>query len=148
MLANKARKVKGGEPSKPLSDEDHEFVQLCLLKGPNIVVADEAHKMKNRKAQVSDIAQKFDTTTRLALTGSPLANNLTEYYAMIDWIAPGFLGDFDHFKIAYKEPIEVGTYADASKYEQRRSVKKLKALMFDIEPKVRCRHSNIACQGC
>lgn len=137
MIANKARRVKGGgDPVKPLSDTDHAYVEKCLLEGPNIVVADEAHKLKNRTASVSQIAQRFRTTTRLALTGSPLANNLTEYYVMIDWLAPGYLGDFEHFKISYKDPIEKGTYADASKYEQRRSVKKLKALMADIEPKV------------
>lgn len=138
MVANKARKHRGGgEATKALSEEDHTFVLKCLLDGPNIVVADEAHKLKNKASQISQISQRFRTTSRLALTGSPLANNLTEYYVMIDWIAPGYLGDFEHFKISYQSPIEIGNYADASKYEQRRSVKKLKALMADIEPKVR-----------
>lgn len=139
MIANKPRKVKGGDPVKPLSDKDHDFVKECLLEGPSIVVADEAHKLKNKSSQVSQQSQKFRTSSRLALTGSPLANNLTEYYSMIDWIAKDYLGDFEHFKISYQDPIEKGTYADATKYEQRRSVKKLKALMADIEPKV-CHH--------
>jgi len=60
-----------------------------LLQGQNIVVADEAHVLKNLDAGVSKAALKFRTKSRIALTGSPLANKLEEYYAMINFVAPG-----------------------------------------------------------
>lgn len=56
-----------------------------ILETPSIVVGDEAHNLKNEKSQRSNIASRFKTHSRLALTGSPLANNVDEYYAMIQW---------------------------------------------------------------
>jgi hypothetical protein len=56
-----------------------------LLESPSIVVGDEAHMLKNEQSRRSSIARSFKTHTRIALTGSPLANNVDEYYAMIQW---------------------------------------------------------------
>lgn len=125
---------KNGQPA--LTEEQHEMVRKQLLEGPKIVVGDEAHKLKNMKSRTSSAAKKFKTTSRIALTGSPLANNLEDYFAMIDWVAPGYLGDLTEFKAYYQEPIEEGTYRDSTKYQQRKSLKKLQALKSDIDPKV------------
>ena len=111
-------------------------IRRKLLTGPSIVVADEAHKIKNKKSVVGALVHDFSTKSRIALTGSPLANSLQDYYAMIDWISPGYLGDEKEFRAKYKEPIEAGVHADSTRYEQRRSLKKLKALKAEIEPKV------------
>jgi SNF2 family DNA or RNA helicase len=56
-----------------------------MLESPSIVVGDEAHMLKNEQSKRSTIASRFKTHTRIALTGSPLANNVDEYYAMIQW---------------------------------------------------------------
>lgn len=55
---------------------------------------------------------------------------------MLSWVAPGYLGTPQHFASYYQRPIEEGLYEDATNYEQRKSLKVLKALMKDIEPKV------------
>lgn len=115
---------------------DREKIRRQLLEGPSIVVADEAHKLKNRGTAVGQRVHEFETTSRIALTGSPLANNLHDYYAMIDWVAPNYLGDEKEFRTYFQDPIELGTYADSTPYQQRRSLKKLKALKTDIAPKV------------
>ncbi|KAL9616559.1 MAG: hypothetical protein Q9160_008580 [Pyrenula sp. 1 TL-2023] len=122
----------------PLEEELYERVKKELWEGPSIVVADEAHKMKNDRSAISQVTNKFKSTRRIALTGSPLANNLEEYYAMINWIAPGYLGDIVQFRFKYKEPIEEGLYAESTQYEQRRSLKRLQILKEDLNPKV-CR---------
>lgn len=122
----------------PLTEELHERVKKELWEGPSIIVADEAHKMKNDQSKISQVTNKFSSTCRIALTGSPLANNLEEYYAMINWIAPGYLGDIVQFRYKYKEPIEEGLYAESTQYEQRRSLKRLQILKEDLNPKV-CR---------
>lgn len=56
-----------------------------ILESPSIVIGDEAHLLKNEHSRRSSIASRFKTHTRIALTGSPLANNVDEYYAMIQW---------------------------------------------------------------
>lgn len=78
--------------SKVISGTEHDQVSRCLLDGPNIIIADEAHRMKNKKAAITIAASKFRSKSRIALTGSPLANNIEEYHTMIDWVAPNYLG--------------------------------------------------------
>lgn len=58
--------------------------QLC--DGASIVVADEAHTIKNPSSRMSMAMCRIKTRARLALTGYPLQNNLDEYYTMIQWV--------------------------------------------------------------
>ncbi|KAL4966800.1 putative SNF2 family helicase/ATPase [Aspergillus stella-maris] len=128
---------KGTEKrAKPLSDAEHERVKRWLLEGPSIIIADEAHKMKNPSSGASLAAMKFKSKSRIALTGSPLANNLKDYYTMVNWIAEGFLGNHVEFKAHYIEPIEEGLYAESSYYERRKSLMKLQVLKQILEPKI------------
>ena len=89
LIENKT--VKGREASF-LTEEEHEQVQNHLLEGPNIIIADEAHKMKNATAAITLAASKFRSKSRIALTGSPLANNVEEYHTMIEWVSQNYLG--------------------------------------------------------
>ena len=47
-----------------------------LLDGPDVVVADEAHIIKDKDAKISEALNRIRTRRRIALTGSPLQNNL------------------------------------------------------------------------
>lgn len=131
-ILNKETKARG----KPLGGDEHARIKQCLLDGPNIIVADEAHKMKNRASGIATAASEFRSKSRIALTGSPLANNLSDYYSMVDWISPGYLGNSVEFKANYVEPIEEGLYADSSYRERRRSLVKLQVLKEILNPKV------------
>lgn len=118
------------------SKEELRDLQGALLEGPSIIVADEAHKMKSVKSTIREVVDKFKSKARLALTGSPLANNLTEYWSMIDWVSPGYLGSQKEFKAHFVEPIEEGLYKDSTPYEHRKALKKLRVLKSEIGPKI------------
>ena len=122
--------------TKALGEEDHSFIRKALLQGPNVIVADEAHKLKNAKSGINLASSQFKSKSRIALTGSPLANNLNEYYEMINWIAPQYLGTPSEFKDRYSEPINEGLYADSSPWERRKSRMRLKLLSDDLAPKI------------
>lgn len=111
-------------------------VESMLTDQTVIVVADEAHKLKNPDIQLSKACSKFITNTRIALTGSPLANNVEEYYAMIDWVAPNFLGPLAEFRNIYVHDIEAGFYKDSNGFEKRRALVRLQALKATVAPKV------------
>lgn len=113
-----------------------EDVLQLLLDKPSIVISDEAHTLKNQSSKISEIASRFQTHSRLALTGSPLANNVGEYYAMIEWVAPDFLGDKKWFNTAYTAPIAHGLYEDSGKAERRKAKIRLAALRTLVAPKV------------
>ena len=84
-------------------------------------------------------AKKFRTHNRIALTGSPLSNNVVEYHSMIDWVAPNYLGPIVEFRARYVEPIQTGLYYNSTKVERRMALKKLEVLGRNIAPKVhRC----------
>lgn len=131
-VLNNETKARG----KPLQEHQHRRIKKQLLEGPSIIVADEAHKMRNRSAGIAAATSQFKSKSRIALTGSPLANNLLDYYAMVDWIAPGYLGNLVQFKANYVEPIEEGLYIDSTHTERRRSLKKLQVLKENLSPKV------------
>ncbi|OOF92179.1 hypothetical protein ASPCADRAFT_55923, partial [Aspergillus carbonarius ITEM 5010] len=121
---------------KPLSDEEHENIKKWLLEGARIIVADEAHKMKNPTSAITAAAMQFRSESRIALTGSPLANNLVDYFTMVNWIAKGYLGEFTEFKANFLEPIEEGLYMDSTYTERRRSLVKLQVLNTILDPKI------------
>ncbi|KAK6950016.1 hypothetical protein Daesc_008339 [Daldinia eschscholtzii] len=107
-----------------------------LCDGPNIVVADEAHMMKNPKAQTHTAAANFRTLSRIALTGSPLANKVEEYHAMVNWIAPNYLSDISEFKKVYANPIKEGLKTDSTTSQRRMALKMLRVLKEEVAPKV------------
>ncbi|BFZ60083.1 hypothetical protein YB2330_001105 [Saitoella coloradoensis] len=117
--------------------EDAEALQKWLIKpGPSLVIADEAHKFKNKDAKISAVTRMFDTPSRIALTGSPLANSLEEYWSMIEWIDPGFLGTPAAFRNHFVLPIDDGLFLDSTPHERKFSQKKLAGLKKIIESKV------------
>jgi hypothetical protein len=61
------------------SEEDAAVLNKWLLEGPDIVIADEAHEIKNEKSMIGKLLAGVKTTSRIALSGSPLSNHLQEY---------------------------------------------------------------------
>ncbi|KAI1143772.1 P-loop containing nucleoside triphosphate hydrolase protein [Hypoxylon sp. FL0543] len=113
-----------------------ERLQRILSEGPNLVVADEAHLLKNPNSNVHLATANFKTHSRIALTGSPLANKVEEYHAMINWVAPNYLSNLRDFRADYANPIKRGLTADSSKSERRMALKMLKVLKEEVAPKV------------
>ena len=135
LVLNKPRS-KSGEQTRSLAEEEHEEICTILLEYPNIVVADEAHAMKRQANDVAKAVRQIKTGSRIALTGSPLSNNLEEYYSIVDWVAPNYLGGRIEFRSKYVEPISQGLYADATNFDKRKGLKMLQVLKAELDPKV------------
>lgn len=110
-----------------------------LRDEPSLVIGDEAHTFKNRDSGVGRAANSFKTRSRIALTGSPLANNANEYYSLINWVSPGFLGEPQEFRAKYGNPIEKGLDKNAQPGERRKAKVCLSALKRVVGPKVQRR---------
>ncbi|OHF00130.1 SNF2 super family protein [Colletotrichum orchidophilum] len=118
-----------------LTPVEAKSIAQILTESPNLVVADEAHKMKNPDSKIALAAAKFRTQRRIALTGSPLANNVIEFYCMINWVAPNYLGPLTEFKDYYAEPIQSGLYEDSTAGQYRKAKKQLAVLEATVAPK-------------
>lgn len=69
--------------------EDKKF-DFCII--------DEAQNIKNKKSKVSDLVKSIKANCKLALTGTPIENNLLELWSIFDFIMPGYLYNEERFK--------------------------------------------------
>ncbi|KAG0246376.1 hypothetical protein BGX31_002677 [Mortierella sp. GBA43] len=102
--------------------------QSMLQAGSSLVIADEGHQLKNITGKLALAVNRIETKSRIILTGHPLQNRLEEYYCMIDFVRPNFLGDINAFRANYIRPIEAGLYSESSVFENKASMKRLKVL--------------------
>lgn len=70
------------------------------------LVLDEAQNIKNPSASRSKSIKKINSKYRLALSGTPIENNLIELWSAFDFLMPGFLSNLNNFKEKYISNIE------------------------------------------
>lgn len=71
-----------------------------------LVVADEAQYVKNPTSESARALRRLPARVRVALTGTPVENSLTDLWAVLDWASPGLLGERAQFRRSFAEPIE------------------------------------------
>lgn len=76
----------------------------------DLVVADEAQHVKNARSSTAKALRAIPSEVRVALTGTPIENDLTELWAVLDWVVPGLLGSRQAFRRAWASPIEAGVH--------------------------------------
>jgi SNF2 family DNA or RNA helicase len=84
------------------------------------IVLDEAQNIKNPSAKQSQAVREIPAGFRIALTGTPVENRLTELWSILDFLNPGFLGNRNFFQKRFAAPIE--------KYGDRESLNILRSL--------------------
>lgn len=73
-----------------------------------MVVADEAQHVKNPYSATARALRTIGARARVALTGTPVENNLSELWAILDWTTPGLLGRLGTFRTRYAQAVEGG----------------------------------------
>ncbi|MFI1046686.1 DEAD/DEAH box helicase [Streptomyces griseoruber] len=73
-----------------------------------LVVADEAQHVKNPYSATARALRTIGARARVALTGTPVENNLSELWAILDWTTPGLLGRLGTFRRRYAREVEGG----------------------------------------
>lgn len=98
-----------------IDSHNHKTVLRCLTEpGPDVIVCDEGHLLKSDRTKTSDALRLVKTPVRIALTGTPLQNNLTEYYCMLQFVKPHLLGTKDEFNNRFINPINNGQHYDST----------------------------------
>ncbi|OTF71845.1 hypothetical protein BLA29_006158, partial [Euroglyphus maynei] len=90
------------------------FGQYLLDPGPDMVIFDEGHLLKSNTSQINRVASMIRTLRRIILTGTPMQNNLGEFYVMVEFIKPHLLGTIDEFRNRFENPIKNGQHVDSN----------------------------------
>ncbi|GAM87367.1 hypothetical protein ANO11243_053910 [Dothideomycetidae sp. 11243] len=81
----------------------HKDLQKC--NEIDIIVADEGHRLKTAKNKTAAAIQSLDVERRIVLTGTLLQNDYSEWYSVVDFVNPGYLGKYTSFKKDFETPI-------------------------------------------
>ena len=74
----------------------------------DLLVADEAQHVKNHRSGTAKALRLVPAAARVALTGTPVENTLSELWAILDWTTPGLLGSLAEFRDRWAKRIEGG----------------------------------------
>ncbi|XP_053690658.1 transcriptional regulator ATRX-like [Sabethes cyaneus] len=106
--------------------------EYLLNPGADLVICDEGHQIKNKKSAISGAVSQIKTRRRIVLTGTPIQNNLKEYYCMVNFIKPSFLGSDREFNNLYANPIKNGQHKDSD----NRAIKIMKQRSYVLHNKL------------
>ena len=71
----------------------------------DVEVIDEAQNIKNQQSVTAKTVKVIKAHHKLALTGTPIENKLSELWSVFDYLMPGFLGSYPDFRKKYELPI-------------------------------------------
>ena len=79
----------------------------------DVVILDEAQAIKNHRTNAALTIRELQSQQRVALTGTPVENRLTELWSILDALNPGMLGGITWFRNQFSNPIERGEGEEA-----------------------------------
>lgn len=85
----------------------------------DLLVCDEAHRLKNNENQTARALASLPCRKRVLLTGTPMQNDLQEFFAMVDFTNPGVLGTQEEFRKRILFPVLRGREPDATERQKK-----------------------------
>ncbi|KAG0271153.1 DNA repair and recombination protein rad54b [Linnemannia exigua] len=83
----------------------------------DLIVCDEGHRLKTANIKTAQAIRSLSAKRRIILTGTPIQNDLGEFFAMIDFVNPGLFDNYNLFKKVFEDPIVRSRQPDCSKAE-------------------------------
>jgi DNA repair and recombination RAD54-like protein len=98
-----------------------------------LMICDEGHRLKNMESQTYVCLKKVNCKRRIIISGTPIQNDLLEYYSLVDFVNPGLLGNPAEFRKMYENPISKGRDADASDYQVQLGNERQKEMIANVD---------------
>uniref|UniRef100_A0A8R1XQ67 DNA repair and recombination protein RAD54-like n=1 Tax=Onchocerca volvulus TaxID=6282 RepID=A0A8R1XQ67_ONCVO len=93
---------------------------ILLQKEIGLIICDEGHRLKNSDNQTYQALFGLKCVRRVLISGTPIQNDLLEYYSLINFVNPGLLGTASEFKRRFENIILRGRDADATDAQRER----------------------------
>ena len=156
-LSKWLRKCRSHRVNEPIDDDDWETMEPHSFCGTgyvivstyenlrrnadlyashdwSYVVLDEAQKIRNPDADITLACKRIRTPHRLAMSGTPIQNDLRELWSLLDFVFPGRLGTLPTFEQEFAIPIKYGGYSNASPMQVQLAYRCAVMLRDMIEP--------------
>ncbi|XP_067086637.1 DNA repair and recombination protein RAD54-like [Osmerus mordax] len=113
-----------------ISYETFRLHAAVLHKGKvGLVICDEGHRLKNSDNQTYQALNAMSAQRRVLISGTPIQNDLLEYFSLVHFVNAGILGTAQEFKKRFEIPILKGRDAAASDKDRQSGEEKLKELI-------------------
>ncbi|KAH8926736.1 hypothetical protein BT69DRAFT_1259025 [Atractiella rhizophila] len=97
-----------------------------------LLLCDEGHRLKNQDSQTYKLLKELNVKRRVLLTGTPIQNDLTEYFSLLNFINPGYLGTSQEFRKNYELAILRGRDSTCSDKERQLGEEKTRELAQNV----------------
>lgn len=122
----------GRRPANPILIISYETFRLhahvLQTSEVGLVLCDEGHRLKNHDNQTYQALMGLKCKRRVLLSGTPIQNDLLEYFSLIHFVNEGILGSSSEFRRRFENPILRGRDADASDQDHKKGVEKLEEM--------------------
>ena len=95
----------------------------------DLIMCDEGHRLKNSENQTYQALSNSSAKRRVLLSGTPIQNDLLEYFSLVHFVNSGILGTAQEFKKKFETPILRGRDADATDKQKDAGNEKLQELL-------------------
>lgn len=127
FMAN--QNARTGAPVLIISYETFRMYAEILNASPvGLVLCDEGHRLKNCENLTYQALMGLQTKRRVLLSGTPIQNDLTEYYSLLHFVNPGMLGTPMEFRRNYESTILKGQESYATDNERAKAAEKRREL--------------------
>ncbi|KAJ2480917.1 DNA-dependent ATPase protein rad54 [Coemansia sp. RSA 2320] len=117
------------------------YIKVLGSAPVGMLLCDEGHRLKNSASQTFQALNSLQVERRIILSGTPIQNDLSEYFSLLNFTNPGLLGSTQEFRKKYELPILRGRDSLATDAEQQAGDLKLTELN-GIASKVIIRRTN------
>ncbi|GIY56844.1 DNA repair and recombination protein RAD54B [Caerostris darwini] len=97
------------------------FLRSAEILSPvsfDLVICDEGHRIKNLNIKISNVINCLSTNKRILLTGTPIQNDLAEFFSIVDFVNPGALGSLQSFRRSFEKPILMSRNQECTEEEK------------------------------
>jgi len=130
--------AKGRNVTLPVMIVSYETLRTLATELANceigLLVCDEGHRLKNGESLTFTTLTSLKVQRRVILSGTPIQNDLSEYFSLLNFANPNFLGSKADFRKNFENTIIRGRDADATDVVKEESEKKLKELGGLVAP--------------
>jgi ATP-dependent helicase STH1/SNF2 len=99
------------------------------------IIIDEGHRMKNADCKLAlTLGAKYKTRNRILLTGTPLQNNLTELWALLNFLLPTIFSSADTFETWFNAPFQASSLSGGAELNEEEQLLVISRLHQVLRP--------------